>query len=104
MNYDLTDYKPYDFANRRHIGPSPAETAKMLKVIGAKDLDDLVAQTLPEDIRQKKPLEYAAGMSESELLSYMKDVSKMNRVVTSLIGQGYHDTFTPPAIPRNILQ
>ena len=104
MNYDLTDYKPYDFANRRHIGPSPAETAKMLKVIGAKDLDDLVAQTLPEDIRQKKPLEYAAGMSESELLSYMKDVSKMNRVVTSLIGQGYHDTFTPPAIQRNILE
>lgn len=34
----------------------------------------------------------------------MRDVSKMNRVVTSLIGQGYHDTFTPPAIQRNILE
>ena len=22
-DFTFTDYKPYDFANRRHIGPSP---------------------------------------------------------------------------------
>jgi glycine dehydrogenase len=104
MSYDLTEYQPYDFAHRRHIGPSPAETEAMLKVVGAKDLDDLIAQTLPKSIRQPKPLEHVDGLSESELLAYMQDVSKMNRVVTSLIGQGYHDTFTPPAIQRNILE
>ena len=104
MSYNITDYKPYDFANRRHIGPSPLETKEMLDIVGANDLDDLIEQTIPEDIRQKKPLHYIPGLSESELLSYMRDVSKMNRVVTSLIGQGYHDTFTPPAIQRNILE
>jgi len=26
MPFKPTDYLPYDFANRRHIGPSPAET------------------------------------------------------------------------------
>jgi glycine dehydrogenase len=104
MSYDLTDYQPYDFATRRHIGPSPAETEKMLSVVGATDLDDLMSQTLPESIRQKVPLATAPGLSENELLTYMRDVSKMNRVVTSLIGQGYHDTFTPPAIQRNILE
>ncbi len=26
-----TDYNPDDFANRRHIGPSPVEMAEMLK-------------------------------------------------------------------------
>ena len=104
MSYNITDYKPYDFANRRHIGPSPLETKEMLDIVGANDLDDLIEQTIPVDIRQKKPLQYAPGLSESELLNYMRDVSKMNRVVTSLIGQGYHDTFTPPAIQRNILE
>ena len=104
MSYNITDYKPYDFANRRHIGPSPLETKEMLDIVGANDLDDLIEQTIPVDIRQKKPLQYTRGLSESELLNYMRDVSKMNRVVTSLIGQGYHDTFTPPAIQRNILE
>lgn len=104
MSYNITDYKPYDFANRRHIGPSPLETKEMLDIVGANDLDDLIEQTIPVDIRQKKPLQHTPGLSESELLNYMRDVSKMNRVVTSLIGQGYHDTFTPPAIQRNILE
>jgi glycine dehydrogenase len=29
MPFEPTDYLPYDFANRRHIGPSPAEMAEM---------------------------------------------------------------------------
>ena len=35
MTYKETTYAPYDFANRRHIGPSPAEMAEMLKSVGA---------------------------------------------------------------------
>ena len=31
-------YDPYDFANRRHIGPSPEEMAEMLRVVGAESL------------------------------------------------------------------
>jgi glycine dehydrogenase len=34
-------YEPYDFANRRHIGPSPEEMAEMLKVVGVTSLDEL---------------------------------------------------------------
>ena len=30
MPFKPTDYLPYDFANRRHIGPSPAEMDEML--------------------------------------------------------------------------
>ena len=69
MSYNITDYKPYDFANRRHIGPSPLETKEMLDIVGANDLDDLIEQTIPVDIRQKKPLQYTPGLSESELLN-----------------------------------
>ena len=35
MSYNITDYKPYDFANRRHIGPSPLETKEMLDIVGS---------------------------------------------------------------------
>ncbi len=103
MPYKLTDYKPYDFANRRHIGPSVAEIDAMLKVVGATSLDDLIDQTVPKNIRQKQPLNWPP-MSEREMLAYMRDVSEMNFVATSMIGQGYHGTVTPPAILRNIFE
>ena len=37
MAFQETDYHPYDFANRRHIGPSPSEIAAMLRVVGARE-------------------------------------------------------------------
>ena len=104
MSFTPTDYQPYDFANRRHIGPSPAEMAEMLKVVGAKTLDDLIDQTIPKSIRQEKPLEFGRALSERELLYYIREVASKNQLFTSLIGQGYHGTVTPPVIQRNILE
>lgn len=103
MSYNLTDYDPFDFANKRHIGPSPHETEEMLKIVGSDSLDDLIDQTVPKSIRQKKPLDNPS-MSQNELLNHMRKVSRMNKVVPSLIGQGYYDTFTPPPIQRNIFE
>ena len=34
MAFEPVDYNPYDFANRRHIGPSPDEMAQMLQAVG----------------------------------------------------------------------
>ena len=104
MTFTPTDYLPYDFANRRHIGPSPAEMTEMLKVVGVKDLDALIDDTLPPQIRQAKPLDFGKPLSERELLHHMKVTASKNKVLTSLIGQGYHGTVTPPAIQRNILE
>ncbi|MDO5631861.1 MAG: aminomethyl-transferring glycine dehydrogenase [Paracoccus sp. (in: a-proteobacteria)] len=98
-----TDYNPDDFANRRHIGPSPAEMAEMLKVVGAESLDALIEQTVPAAIRQERALDWPA-LSESALLARMREVAGKNRVMVSLIGQGYYGTVTPPAIQRNILE
>ena len=104
MSFTPTEYLPYDFANRRHIGPSPEEMADMLKVVGARDLDALIDDTLPKAIRQKEPLDFGKAKSERELLHHMAEVAGKNRVLTSLIGQGYYGTVTPPAIQRNILE
>ena len=102
--YDPTSYKPYDFANRRHIGPSPAEMDTMLQTLGLSDLDSLIRQTVPESIRQAQPLDFGKPMTERALLAHMREIASENRVLTSLIGQGYHGTFTPPVIQRNILE
>ena len=61
MRFTPTDYLPYDFANRRHIGPSPAELDDMLAAVGVKDLETLIDQTVPANIRQEKPLDFGTG-------------------------------------------
>src|SRR5690606_14901128 len=101
--WNPTSYDPDDFANRRHIGPSPAEMAEMLRAVGADSLDQLIEQTVPQSIRQQARLDWPA-LSERELLALMREVAGQNRVMTSLIGQGYYGTVTPPAIQRNILE
>jgi len=104
MSFTPTDYLPYDFANRRHIGPSPEEMEEMLAVVGAESLEALIDDTVPASIRQSAALEFGRPLSERELLFHMRQVADKNQVMTSLIGQGYHGTVTPPAIQRNILE
>ncbi len=104
MPFTPTGYLPYDFANRRHIGPSPAEMNEMLKVIGTPSLDALIDHTIPASIRQKEPLDWGKPRSEREMLHQMRVTAAKNKVLRSLIGQGYHGTVTPPVIQRNILE
>ena len=61
MTYAESEYHPYDFANRRHIGPSPAEIAAMLEVVGAASLDALIDETVPAGIRQARAARLGAG-------------------------------------------
>ncbi|RFU14317.1 glycine dehydrogenase (aminomethyl-transferring) [Rhodobacteraceae bacterium W635] len=104
MAFTPTDYKPYDFANRRHIGPSPTEMAQMFETLGVKDLDELIDQTLPASLRQDTPLDFGKPKSERELLWYLRQVAKKNKVYSSMIGQGFYGTVCPPAIQRNVLE
>ncbi len=89
---------------RRHIGPSPRDTALMLETVGAASLAALVAETLPKSIRQKKPLDLGTALSETEALRHMRELAAGNQVFTSLIGQGYSGTVLPAVIQRNILE
>jgi glycine dehydrogenase len=88
----------------RHIGPSADEQAKMLAVIGHGSLDDLVAAALPPSIRSAAPLAVPAAGTEDEVLAELRARAGQNRVVTTMIGLGWHDTITPPVIRRGILE
>lgn len=103
-DFTFTDYKPYDFANRRHIGPSPAEMEAMLETVGYPSLDALIDDTVPASIRQKTPLSWGAPMTEREALDKLRETANRNEKLVSLIGQGYYGTITPPVIQRNILE
>ena len=97
-------YDPYDFANRRHIGPSASEIAAMLEVVGAPDLQALIDETLPPDIRQTERLDFGRSLSERRTIERMREIADKNKLLVSLIGQGYHGTTMPPVIQRNIFE
>jgi len=88
----------------RHIGPNAAEEREMLAALGAADLDELIAQTVPKSIRNAEPLDIDDGMSEQELLRYASSLAQKNRLFTPFIGMGYYGTVTPGVILRNILE
>ncbi|MEQ1750021.1 MAG: aminomethyl-transferring glycine dehydrogenase [Prosthecobacter sp.] len=88
----------------RHIGPSAKETASMLQTLGVSSLDDLIDQVVPEGIRQHGELSLPEPLSEEHALRRLRQIMERNKVLRSFIGLGYHDTFTPPVIQRNILE
>lgn len=88
----------------RHIGPSPAEEAKMLKVIGEPNLAALIDKTVPSNIRMQHELDTPAAMSEAAYLEHIKKIGEQNIVAKNFIGQGYYGTHTPSVILRNIFE
>ncbi|AYL99194.1 aminomethyl-transferring glycine dehydrogenase [Mucilaginibacter celer] len=88
----------------RHIAPSEADKAKMLKTIGVNSLDELIGQTVPEKIRLTKPLNLPAAKSEFDYLNTLKQTASKNKVFKSFIGKGYYDVIVPGVIQRNILE
>ena len=89
---------------RRHIGPSPADQAEMLKALGLSSMEELIDRAVPEAIRTTRPLELPPPSTETEVVARLRAMAGRNRVLTSLIGLGYHDTVTPPVIQRNVLE
>ena len=92
----------------RHIGVSPDDAAQMLERIGRASLDELIDATVPAPIRQEVPLALtgvARALAEEEVLAALREVADRNTAgLTSLIGQGYSGTVTPPVILRNVLE
>jgi len=89
---------------QRHIGPRKNDLGKMLKTIGVNSLDELIKQTVPDDILLKKELSLQKAMSEQEYLDHNRELASKNKLFKTFIGLGYYNTFMPPVIQRNILE
>ena len=87
----------------RHIGPSAEETEAMLKTLGISSVNDLMTSVLPKDI-VRTPMPDTPALSEKEALAYFRGMMSKNKNLKSLIGHGYYEAITPPAILRNVLE
>jgi len=88
----------------RHIGPNEKEQSKMLSIIKSDSLEQLISETVPDDIRLKKELDLEPAKSEYEYLTHIKELSEKNKVFKSYIGLGYNEAIMPSVIQRNILE
>ncbi len=94
-------FKPFE---ERHNGPSYEEQLDMLKLIGVNSLEELIDQTVPPNIRMKKPLQTGEPMSEAQFLEKLKLTAAKNKTFKQYIGMGYYNTITPNVILRNIME
>jgi glycine dehydrogenase len=88
----------------RHIGIRPEDLSKMLFTLGADSLDQLIDETIPEDIRLDSELGLEPAISEHIFLEKADRLAGKNKIFKSYIGLGYHESLTPSVIKRNILE
>jgi glycine dehydrogenase len=92
-----------NFANR-HIGTNVDNLPLMLNTIGVKSLDQLIFETVPDDILLKNDLQLDEPLSEYEFLSHIQELGNKNKVFKSYIGLGYHPSIVPAVIQRNVFE
>ncbi|HEU5475245.1 MAG TPA: aminomethyl-transferring glycine dehydrogenase [Actinophytocola sp.] len=89
----------------RHVGPRPAELARMLDVVGVGSLEELAERAVPESIRDRDAgIELPPPATEAQALAELRALAAGNRTMVQMIGLGYHGTLTPPVILRNVLE
>jgi glycine dehydrogenase len=89
---------------QRHIGIREDELKEMLSVIKAGSLDQLIDETVPENIRLNRNLNVPEAMTEFEYLQHIRQLASKNKCFSNFIGLGYYGTITPSVIARNIFQ
>jgi glycine dehydrogenase len=104
MTSPLAEPSPATDFIHRHIGPSDADIAAMLEVVGADSLAELIDRAVPDTIRTDTRMGLGDPLTEHEVLDEMRRLAAKNQVYTSLIGQGYFGTYLPPVIQRNLLE
>lgn len=100
----LTDLERGTPFEARHIGPDAAAQAKMLAQVGFGSLDELTAAAVPDAIKNVGALGLPEARTEAEVLAELRSLADRNTVLAPMIGLGYHGTFTPPVILRNVME
>lgn len=88
----------------RYTPHTDGSVRQMLTTIGVDTIEDLFVE-VPNDVRLDRPLDLAAPMSESEVLSELKRLSAQNATVESysaFLGGGAYNHFSPSVIDHLI--
>ena len=90
--------------SRRHIGPGASEQQAMLDELGYASLDALEGAAVPAAIRLREALDVPPARTEIDVLQELREIGERNRVMTQMIGLGYHDTHTPQVVLRKVFE
>ncbi len=88
----------------RHIGLTDADKAQMLQTLGVNSIEELVNQTIPQEIRLEEELQLDEPVTEQQHLLDMNVLANSNSLWKTYIGRGWYDTATPAVILRNVLE
>merc|ERR1719285_1251551 len=94
----------FDDYESRHIGPQEKDVNAMLSDCGAKNMTDLMDQTIPHNLRRGREMNLPQALGESEALASFQKIMDQNKIFRSHLGQGYYPTLTPSVILRCIFE
>jgi glycine cleavage system P protein (glycine dehydrogenase) subunit 1 len=84
----------------RFMPHTDGDVAAMLDVVGARDVDELVAH-VPAGLRARSVIALAPGLTEQEVTTELRALAAKNRGATefaSFLGAGYYRHFVPAAV------
>ena len=88
----------------RHIGINSVDEKSMKDYLGVESLENLIQETIPNEIRTKGELKLDSAISESQYSNHIYQLSQKNKYFKNYIGKGYNEAILPPVIQRNILE
>ena len=96
-NYLLLNkfFKKMSEFSSRHIGINNSQKKEILTFLGVENIDELISQTIPENIRLKKSLKLDEAISENDFLNHIDKLSSNQKVFKSYIGRGYGESIIP---------
>lgn len=100
----MTSLNHPDIFESRHIGPTSDEINEMIKLCGVDSVDQLIDETIPNQIRLKNKLNLDEALSENDFVKHLNSIADKNKIFKSYIGMGYYPSILPSVIQRNILE
>ena len=68
----------------RHIGPREDDINEMLEAIGVNSIDEMINETVPDNILLNKKLNLKNALTETELLDDLQKISSKNKIFKNL--------------------
>ncbi len=85
-----------------YVPNTPAEQQEMLRAIGARSVEDLLA-AIPEEVRLKRTLDLPRAMSEADVRRLLTRMAEQNADLDhyiSFLGAGSYDHIQPSVVPH----
>lgn len=81
----------------KYLPHTEQDILEMLKVTGAKSIDDLFS-SIPKKLRLNKPYQIPSQLSDDDLTKHMKYLASENKELVIFRGAGSYDHYTPSIV------